>query len=308
MGEERFYCHGILLPSGSLISELEDCTPGVNSDMLTGYASGHAHPLFRGMRGQVPDVSFTSPAIGQILAAIVAGGNNYCVDLGTTGNTDVGYRKGQNKGIREADVSAVHERIRLPDAWMYWQSISARHQQDAVISARMIGRYDGTNPPASQVGAGALSGTPAAVQWYTMGPVKLNGSWVENEQSVSLSSGVREEASGSAGVVWPQFLGVQQTDEMLSLEKNGKPWNAYGLTGGALSSLVVYLRAKDVDGHNVADATASHVKITMTNGYVVPQQTTGGQTNPAGTTLSIALRAPNGSSGVLAFDTASAIS
>jgi hypothetical protein len=299
MAEERFYCHGILLPGDSLISELEDCTPGVNTDLLTGYASGHPHPLFRGARAQVPDVQFTCPAVGQILAAILDGGNNYCVDLGASGNTDVGYRKGQNKGIRAADGDSVHERIRFPDAWMYWTSISARHQQDATIAARIVGRYDGTNAPASQVGSGSLSGTPAAVQWYTQGPMKLNGSWLDNEQGFTLSSGVREEVSGSHGDVWPTFLGIQQTDPEITLDTQGKPWSAYGLTGSALTSLDVFLRAKTVDGHNVADATASHIKIAVTNGYVVPDRTSGGQTDPATNQLRIALRAPDGNSGVM---------
>jgi len=35
-----YYLHGILLPSGALISELTDTTPAANTEELDGYASG----------------------------------------------------------------------------------------------------------------------------------------------------------------------------------------------------------------------------------------------------------------------------
>ena len=63
-----YYLHGVYLPSATFISELTDCSPNANTEDLVGFAAGHPHALFRGVRGQKPDASFTSHAVGQVLA------------------------------------------------------------------------------------------------------------------------------------------------------------------------------------------------------------------------------------------------
>jgi len=307
MAESRYYLDAILLPSGTLISQLNDLSPETASDHLTGYAASFPHPLFRSVRGQKPGGPFRSTQVGDLLTEILNGGNNWCLDL-SAGNTDLGFLQGANRGLRQARAGAVHERLRLSRGWLYWDSISATHQQDAEISCRLAAMYDETNAPVVQLGAGGLSGTPTGVQWYTLGPVKVNGSWLENEQSWNLSSGIQAETGGSAGQVWDTWAGVNQTDPILSVTSNGKPWNALALTGAAISANVeCYLRAKTADGHNVADGTASHIKFVASNGLLVPETTAGSTNKPTSNTLRFGFRAANSNSDPLTITVGSAI-
>ena len=301
-----YYLHGILLPSGALISELTDTSPAANTEELVGYSAGHHLPLFRGIRSQTPDASFTANAVGQVIAAIVAGGNNYGLSL--SGNTDLQYRQGTDRGTRAA-VAGNNERLRMNKGFLLWNTIEASHQQDASIACRLVGVYDSAsgNNPVVQVGTGALTGTPAAVQFYTLGPVKINGSLLGNEQSWSLASGATAEEQGSGGELWNSYVGIKTVDPVVTITTLGKPWSNYPITGVVISSLELYLRAQSPDGGRVADDTASHIKITATNGLVLPESASGGANDPAISTLRIGLRAASGSADVLTINTASTI-
>ena len=301
-----YYLHGIYLPSGALLSELTDCSPSVNTEMLTGMASGHPHPLFRGVRNQKPDASFTCHAVKQILDAVIAGGNNYALDL-SAGNTDLLYKQGQHLGFRYAAASSVHARLRCAQAMLLWETISATHQQDASIACKLVAAYDGSNNPVVPAGTVALTGTPAATQFFTLGPVSINGTALHDEQSVSLASGVAVEEAGASGETWNTYTGCKNTDPVLTVTALGEPWDLRGLAGAAATSVVFYLRAKTDDGHNVADATASHIKITASKGIILPEQVSGGGNDPTTTTLRIAIRASDADTDPLTIDTAAAI-
>ncbi len=301
-----YYLHGILLPSGTFLSQIMDTTPGSNTEQLTGYAAGHPHPLFRAVRNQQPDISFRSPAVGQVLTAILAGGDNYALDL-SAGNTDLLYKRGQHLGFRYAAAASQHERLRAKTGMLFWQTIQATHRQDAEIACRMLVAYDGVNNALAQVGTGTLTGTPAASQFYTLGPVKLNGSWLGGEQSWSLASGLAPEQQGAAGEPWDSYIGARVTDDIVTITAMGKPWAGLSLEGSVVSSVILYLRAKTADGNNVADGTASHIKIVATNGMLLPEQATGGENNPATSTLRLALRAASSAANPLAITVGAAI-
>ncbi len=307
MTDSRYFLHGILTPGGSLISELTDTSPSTSTELVTGYSSGHPNPLFRSIRSQKPAAGFACNAIAQVLGLFSAGGNVYSLDM-SAGNTDLGYRKGQNLGERHAVGEAYHERLRFSQGFMVWDTIKAAHQQNADITCRLFAVYDGSNNPVAQVGTGALSGTPAAVQYYTLGPTYVNSVRVDNEVDFNLASGLQILQSGSAGEIWDRYAGVQQTDDIMTLTLHGKPWANYGITGATITPTVVqYLRAKDPDGENVAEGTASHIKITATNGIIVPDNAQGAENNPVQNTLALAFRAATGAASVLAFNTTSTI-
>ena len=301
-----YYLGGILLPSGTLISQINSGTPATNTDGLTGYASGLPYPLFRSIRAQQPDVPFTSPAVGSILTEILTSGTYYALGLSSS-NTDLFYRQGQNLGFRYADGASQHERLRMTRGLLFWQTISATHRQDAEISCRIIAAYDGTNAAIQQVGTGTLSGTPAASEFYTLGPVKLGGSWLGGEQSWSLASGLQPEQVGAAGETADSFIGAKMTDDIATINFIGKPWAGYGISGSAITSIILYLRRKTADGHNVPDATASHIKITSAYGQILPESADGGGNDPATSTLRLALRAANSASVPIAITVGSAI-
>lgn len=306
MANEVYMVHGILLPDATLLSQLTDTSPQSGSDLMTGYASGHAYPLFRAIREQLPEFPFTSEAIGTILGKIVAGGNNYALDL-SAGNTDLQCRQAQDLGIRYAPAVASHERLRMSRAVLGWESVTGQYRGDATIACRLVGTYDGVNPAVQQVGTGTLTGTPASAEHFTLGPVKINGAWLPVPQTVTVNSGLDWLRAGGGNDPAPRFTGVRITDDILSITALGKPWANYGLAGGVVGALSIYFCRKFPDGHNYADAALQHVKITATNGMILPDSAQGGGNDPMENTLRIACRAATGAASVLTISTGVAI-
>lgn len=297
------YLHGLLLPSASFISQLEDLTPASNTELVTGYAAGHPDPLFRAVAGQTPDVRFSTPQLALALAGI----GLYGVDL-SGGNTDLYYKKAVDLGVREAAASTVHKRIRATQGMMVWDQIRATHQQTATITCRMIPTYDGTNAPFAALGSVALAGTPTAAEYFTLGRVKINGTFLPSVQEVSYSLRPQLNIVGSEGEVWPTHVDVQTHDPMVTLTgKALQPWIDYGLAGGAITSIVVYFRKKLKNGHNVPDGTAQHIALTSSDGIIVPESIRGGGSRSADASVSFYVNAPSAAAAHSAISTAAAI-
>ncbi len=305
MAMQEHYLHGILLPSGTFISQLTDGSPATNTEELVGRAAGYPDPLFRGIRGQKPEVPFTTPAVAQILGAITGGTNNFALDL-SAGNTDIGYKQGRNLGVRYDPGSSFHERLRIAKGFLTWNTISVQQEQDATIACRLLAVYDGTNTPIVQLGTGTLTGTPTAAQWYTLGPVVINGSTQDGLQEWSLESGVQINQKGDKGAPWPTYTGVRSTEPVLTLKAEGKPWGNLGLVGAAITSLSFYLRKKLGNGINVPDGSLSHIKITATNGLILPEDVSGVD-DSAVSTLRIGLQASAAGSDIITITTDAAI-
>ncbi len=296
--------HGILLPSAAFISELTDCTPASNIEELIGYASGYPDPLFVADRAEKPDIRFKTPQIATVLTAC---GAPFALDL-SSGNTDLLYKLVTDLGVRAADASTVHQRFRIAAGMLYWESVDVTHTDDASLSARIVPIYDGVHAPLVPAGSVALAGTPAGASFYTQGPVEINGTELNGVGEWHLNMGIACFELGAGGDTVTTFVAIQQRQpvlELTSLEIGA--WDTFGLNGLAVSSLVAYLRKKDVDGGNVPNGTASHISFTATNGKIKVVSTQGAGNTPARTSLRIPLRAANSTSAILAINTATAI-
>ena len=301
-----YYLHGIYLPTGALISQIEDLTPQVTTDRLVAYASGWPQPLFVANKKQTIEITFRTTAVKQILDAIVAGGNNYGLDC-SAGNVDLLYRKGYPSGLRYADASLVHQRFRIASGFMHWQSIAAVSDPDATITCRLIPTYDGTNAPVVPAGTVALSGTSAAGTYWGLGPVGVNGALLTGEQDWSLDLGETLERATGGGEMWESYVGIRTINPVARIRLLREPWANAGLLGTSLTALSLYLRAKSSDAGFVANGTPSHIKITAAGGNIVPESVKGGGNNPAETNLIAQLRAATSVAQTLGISTASAI-
>jgi len=295
-----WFLHGVLLPSATFLSELTDLSPTSGIDELVGRASGHPDPLFLAARKINPGIAFESPSVAQVLTAC---GATFAADL-SGGNTDLHYKKGANLGVRLADATAGHQRFRMASGMMFWEEISATHQQDAVIRARIIPTYNGSVAPIVPAGGLALAGTAAAGSFYTLGPIFINGTELNGIESMRLTLGAQVMELSSGGDVYTTFAGIGQREpvlEITSLETGA--WVTYGLNGTALngsSGVVAYLRTKTADGTN---AVTGCISLTALYGRVEVSQTAGSGNGPAKTTLRIPLRANSAAAAVLAYDT-----
>ena len=299
------FLHGIAFSGGGFLSEVTDLTPATNLDELIGYASGYPDPLFVANRMVKPDVRFSTPQLKTILDLC---GSTFIADL-SGGNTDLYYKLATNLGVRVADATTSHNRIRMATGAMYWEEIGAVHGQDATMTARIVPIYNGTNNPFVPAGSLALAGTPAAASFYTLGPVAINAATLNGVKSWRLNLGLQVLEESSGGDVYTTFCGIGQRApvlEITSLEVGA--WASYGLNGTAVSSLAFSLRKKSADGGNIADGTTGHIVFSASYGKIDVINTSGSGNTPATTTLRIPLRAPDSSTATLTFNSSTNIS
>jgi len=300
-----YYLHGILLPTGGLISELQDCTPQVTRQRLLGYAAGHPEPFFLATQRQTLAIDFTTLALKQVLDYIATGGNPYGVAV--TGPLDLLYKKGKDLGFREAAASDVHYRLRVMKALLYWRSIRGTQSGNASIDCRLVVTFDGTNQPVIPAGSIALSGTPVVNQYYTVGPIRLNTVALGGVQDVTITLNEKLDELVSDGDIWTTYCGIGTDAPTIAVRALGEPWRSIGLAGTAISALDLYLRAKDANGGNVADGLGSHLKLSAASGRIDPESTRTGTSDPAETSLLAQIIPPNTASWAMAISTVSTI-
>lgn len=298
------YLNRLVLPTpATTIYELNDATPKANLEELLGMAAGSPEPLFKGVKGAKPDIAFDSPQVATLLGLLNTGGAAPFASDQSGGNVDLWYQDSTQLGARTAATALSHQRFRATKSFIYWNRISARHQQDASISCRLVPIWDGTNPPLQALGALALpTGSPTGGERFTMGPIEINGVQLAGVQEWNLSSGMKANEEGSEGELYTSFGGLDTTNPVLEL--SGRTidwWNTYGPATG-LTSLVFYLIQKSATG-NTPNATPSHIKFTASVGTVLTDQTSGTKSQ---TKLRVSIAAPSGANS-LTVNTASAI-
>jgi hypothetical protein len=298
--------HGVKTPN-SFYSQVEDVTPALAANFLTGTPAGLPQPLFAGVKGYKPDIRFGVTQLKTLFAECGLFG----ADL-SSGNTDLLYKRVANKATRVADATTQHARFRLNDAFMYWTSLAAGHQREAKAEARIKPIYDGTNAPVVPVGNAALAGTPTSAEWFTLGPISINTVALDGVQDITLDLGVKMKELGSDSQAFDSFCAIEEIMPVLTIKGlDISPWATYGVQGTALTALTLYLRRCNNNAASgtayVPDGTASHIKITATAGLITVDNTTGGGNKEASTGLRIALQAPSATTNSITIATDQAI-
>lgn len=293
--------HGIVNDS-TFISQIESSrpSPGIQN-LLTAFAAGHTQPLFVGNHGQKPVVPFESTAIKQILDLT----GITIADL-SGANTDLLFKKATHLGSRVAPATEEHTRIRMAEAGLECLRITAGDKQVATASCRIFASFDGSNEPMVPAGSVALAGTPAAANFWKLGPIYINGSLLPGGQQVTIDFGRAMFELGSDGELYCTFFGEQAITPVITVSGHNVPWTTIGLNGLAITSLSVYLRKMGTTAP-VANGTASHIKFAATAGLATIDDTSAGGNDPAMTGLRLSLAAADSSTAIMTINTAIAI-
>jgi hypothetical protein len=296
-----YVLHGIQTPN-NFYSVVNDATPRSLLEALTQFASGFPEPLFTAVRAVRPEIVFTTHQVGTAISEFGLTGAAL-----NGGNTDLYYKKVTDHGARYADASAVHIRLRAANAFGYCRSFRAKHRQDGTVEIRIACPYDGTNLPIVAAGSVALAGTAAASEFYTLGPVTVNGAACGGDELVvDLNPEMIE--IGDEGEIYDTFCAVKTIRPTVMVKGvNMAPWTSYGVTGAALTAFAGYFRRKTSDGNNVANGTASHVKFSCAQGLIAVEQSSGGGNNEAELNLKLYLRAASSAAHALTLASGSAI-
>lgn len=131
---------------------------------------------------------------------------------------------------------------------------------------------DGTTVPVAVNTSQALS-SQAFNALYTLGPVVVNGTTIDEDVGVTITPGLTVETKHYNGVNFLLGNGVKivrrrpmieiRSEDLAVLSSLGAAW-------GVGSSIVVYARKRS-GASFVADGTAQHVKITGADGLIRPQ-------------------------------------
>ncbi len=265
-----FYPHG-LYSAAVTLTQLESVEPMHGFEDLIAWASGQVGPQYSGTHQGKPGIPLRTTQLKDILDCVVAGVYNCSRDL-SAGDVDLELKAGDNLNAREADNANLHIRARGEENCMLTvESITARQGGLAEATARLSYIYKtstGTDP-LFFTNTVALSIESDVEHLFTLGPIKLNGSFIEGVEEMTIDNRVEHEVVYDSGFGFPTYIAVKRYSPRLTFKaRDSRIMNTYGTRGTALSALSCFLRKKVKSGFEVADATEEHIKITATTGTI----------------------------------------
>jgi hypothetical protein len=268
--------HGIQVgAAGSFYSQIEDHNLSLAITEVLGRPTGLPYAMFRGIRGVKPEVTFRTSQLTTLFTDCALA----MADL-SAGNVDLFFKKVLGYGTRVPDATTQHTRVRIAKAGMHVVSLAAAHNGEATAQARLFANYDGTNIPIVVAGTLALTGTPTAAQYFSLGSVYVNTVAIDGIQSCGIDFGWTTIERGSASEAYDTFYALKAMNPVITLSGLSlEEWATYGIVGAPLTALSIYLRKVSIDATGgicyVVNGTAEHIKFSATAGIVTVQQARG---------------------------------
>jgi hypothetical protein len=291
------------------ISQLQDCTPAMNHNYITEYASGAVVPSFQGAHNSMLDVRFTSPQLVTILDQTGFVGK----DLSSE-NVDLYYQEHLPRVAPTAIGSLKHLRVRCLQSFLYWDRWTNRQGEISTLSCRIVPLFDGTNPPFTPLSDQVITETGLATEIFGLGPVDLNTTDQDGLQSWELDAGVEETADFASGEDFLSYFAIGRLNPIFTLTgRDVEAWETHGTDGTILTAIAAWSRKRKIRT-TVAEANATevHVKVshnTNAGGLITVENSSGGVGAPADMNLRVAM--DQGSDATLAhplqLDTTAAI-
>lgn len=267
-----YYPHAIYLPGGTVLSQLSDVQPAHNFVDLTEFSASQPVPQFSGTMQASPDNRFGSSQVKAILD--VCTDYNIAKDFSGLGNVDLELKAGVNLGVRTPDANLAHIRARgTANTALFWESFTARQGQVVELRCRLVHIFVAASgvDPLVFTNSLALTNASDVAYLFTLGPVKINGTLLNEVEEVTWNNNITYEEVISDGDGFLTYCGVRRTAPTISIKtKDAAAMSLFGTRGTAASAIWVYLRKKLQSQINVADATAEHIKFVGSAGTIKP--------------------------------------
>jgi len=299
--------HCIAFPSSVYVTQLTDVRPNNAYQEFIERSSAEPAPQFAGAFSASPEIGFGSRQLKTILDLTTD--NDVAVSYAPSGGTvSLYYRIGANRGLRGAAASSIHDRFDMANnAMLFWNTLSAEQNAAAELDCMIKAvSTDGKTAPMVHVGTTALSGDSAAASVYTLGPVALNGAWVDGVVSCRVENGFSFDEVTESGNYYQQFFGIDEWSPRIVIETNDlNVVDDYGEAGLACTAVKAFFRKLNKGSvGTIADGTAENIKVSGTPGAIFVQEGAG---TKARFTVTVALSKPDASTQPLIVDTAAAV-
>lgn len=273
----------------------------VNNDVgsVYGDGSGLVDPKMIATMAQGGGMSFDSLDLATVLSTIDLDG----FVINATNTFKMYFEKYEEGGT----LASAGELMTVNKGLAVINSINASQGSEATISVSVVPTWDGTNDPIVNSSA-APSGTISENIKFTLGKVKLNGSFIE-PQSISLDYGYDLITRGKDGDVFPSHVGIRRRVPTITIETLDLGELTTYLNKGvpmAGDNYFFFRKLSTASVARVADATEEHIKFTINQGQII-NGGAGGSKGSEATTSLILKPTWDGSNNILVYDTTAAI-
>lgn len=270
MATDLYLPHAIVFASGNAITQLDSLTPDFGLDDLTVYSASEILPGFTGSYSHQPVLNASTTQIVDILDRCTVPSTGPVCGSFSSSNIDIEWRLMSNLTGRVAAATTSHKRTRSTHALLCWESIQGSIGSLATVNFRLEPISSSGAAPWSYTSGVALGGTSAVQKVFEVGPVVLDGSTL-CAQGWSWNNNLSYQRRRCGSSAYVEFLAVDRVRPVVTVDVEDVT-TALALlpAGGALTSLVCYLRHKSQSGINVADGTATHIALSASAGTVKP--------------------------------------
>lgn len=298
--QSLYYLYGISV-GNTFIPQITNWSVNKGVTELVESGSGAVDPTFVAIGEMRPAISITTSAIATSLGA--CGMDGLAISSGVP---VVAYMQKAAAGSTRMSGSN-HIKLTMNKGIMIPRQISATHNQIATINYDIFALYDGTNAPIIYANNQALTGSTAASELFTCGPIYAGATLINSIQSTTVDFGIRERIHSGSGEVYPTFGCIESRRPSITANTDDVVSDiALGFGGRAESATAskVYLRKIAKGSDRVADSTGEHILFTLAEGRHHIESLSGNVDSP----LAGGLRfTPSGASNIIAVNLAATI-
>jgi len=237
-------------------------------------------PVIAAAIAQKPMITFDTHAIGTMLGL--------CGPDGLTKDEVYAWFPERAHGGMISSGEA-HVKITAYRCLIVLQSIRVSQDQPAIGSFAIYPTYDGSNAPLAYAKDQALPERAADVseQAYTNGPLYLGETAIET-QGWTFDLGANIFTPAMNGEAYPRMAAIAERRPTVSVQTlDLESITSAGMMGTSVDDVLLYLRALTMRGAPVADATTSHIKLTIKEAFVSSDGPGGDSSGQATTELTV---------------------
>ena len=292
MSLSRLFKFAGIYVNATYLGHVGDQSVDNNLDHVTLFPAGSPYPVFTASKGWAPEHTVNVTDIASLIGLLSA--NKLTADF-SAANVDLYYRECKQNDLMWAVTEATrHQVYRYQScSMMWWEGITARQDDDAATIACKWAAYNAGAVDPLRVPAEAIQAAAAQVAPWTLGPVKINGAFIDGVQSVSIANNCQVVKHKGDGDAIPTLITIPQCRPVVTIEtSNLRTAASYAREGEAITALVVYLKRRKPNKLCYADGDAQHIKITYEQGTLKWMGTRG---DPATATLEAHIDLKSGS-------------